>query len=79
MTRVAMGSPDVWLDICTENREAIAEGLGRLIIILEAWRDRVADGDAASIRQVFEQARDCRMAFQSVATPENRSNGDASS
>ena len=31
MTRIASGRPEIWLDICDENRRAIVDGLGGLI------------------------------------------------
>lgn len=76
MTRVAMGSPEIWMDICKENREAIGEGLGRLIEILERWRTRVESRECPAMETVFEQARRRRQAFLSATSPENQTHGE---
>ena len=44
MTRVASGRPDIWLDICAENRTAIVDVLDQLIAGLTEMRTMV-DGD----------------------------------
>jgi len=76
MTRVAMGSPDIWMDICKENREAIGEGLGRLIEILERWRTRIGSRESLAMEAVFEQARRRRQAFLPTTSPENQTHGE---
>ena len=43
MTRIASGQPDIWLDICAENRPAIVAALDGLIEGLQEMRDVVAD------------------------------------
>jgi len=44
MTRVASGRPDIWIDICAENRTAIVDVLDQLIAGLTEMRTMV-DGD----------------------------------
>ena len=44
MTRIASGHPDIWLDICSENRPAIVSALDGLIGRLSEIRD-VVDAD----------------------------------
>ncbi len=39
MTRIASGHPDIWLDICDQNRDAIVVALDRLIDRLGEMRD----------------------------------------
>ena len=39
MTRIASGHPDIWLDICDQNRDAIVDALDRLIDRLGEMRD----------------------------------------
>src|ERR687897_859514 len=39
MTRIASGHPDIWLDICAENRPAILSALGELLERLQRARD----------------------------------------
>ncbi len=63
MTRVAMGSPEMWTDICAENREAVVEGIERLREILSEWESRLTKGDDAAVRAAFEEARERRKAF----------------
>ncbi len=60
MTRVASGRPAIWLDICTENRDAIVAALDNLVAGLLGVREAVADGDRESIESRLEQAREAR-------------------
>ncbi|MEM8747914.1 MAG: prephenate dehydrogenase/arogenate dehydrogenase family protein [Actinomycetota bacterium] len=50
MTRVASGRPDIWLDICEENRPAISAALGELVTALDALRRDVDAGDRESLQ-----------------------------
>jgi prephenate dehydrogenase len=61
MTRVAAGHPGIWLDVCAENRDAIVDGLDRLVEALTAMRARVADGDRADLETALEHARHARL------------------
>ncbi|MEN3314977.1 MAG: prephenate dehydrogenase [Acidimicrobiaceae bacterium] len=61
MTRVAAGNPNIWLDICAENTEAILDGLDRLIGALGAMRERVATGDQDALRTSLERSRHARV------------------
>ena len=45
MTRIASGHPDIWLDICDQNRPAIVDALDRLIAGLTEMRDIVGSVD----------------------------------
>jgi len=78
MTRIAMGSPEVWLDICRENKQAIAEALHRLIDILAQWRIRLDADDADDIRRVLDEAQRRRQAFSPPASTENQAHADPS-
>lgn len=60
MTRVASGRPDIWLDICVENREAIVGALGALIEELSAVRNAVADGESDDLHDRLTRAREAR-------------------
>ena len=72
MTRIASGSPDIWLDICVENRVAIAGALSDLIDELAAMRDAVATGGRDHVRQRLDAARHARANLPSrVVHPEN--------
>ncbi|MBI1389104.1 MAG: prephenate dehydrogenase/arogenate dehydrogenase family protein [bacterium] len=56
-TRIACGSPDVWLDICMDNREALCEALSSLQDVLGAFQQRLQDGDERAVYEFLEQAR----------------------
>ena len=72
MTRVAAGHPGIWLDICTENREAIVDALDRLVSSLCVVRDRVAARDWEVLATMLERARAARVNLPArLARPEN--------
>lgn len=60
MTRIASGHPNIWLDICTENRAAIVIGLDGLIERLSHIRGIVDQGDRSGLERVLTEARDAR-------------------
>jgi prephenate dehydrogenase len=60
MTRVASGQPAIWLDICSENREAITSALDDLIDGLADVRRIVADEDRAALLDRLQRARQAR-------------------
>lgn len=60
MTRVAAGSPTIWPDICTENREAIVATLDSLVDELTHFRDLVSTGDRAGLLRSLEDAQEVR-------------------
>ncbi len=61
MTRIAAGHPGIWPDICAENRDAIVEGLDRLVAALSAMRDLVVLGDRPGLLENLERARAARV------------------
>lgn len=61
MTRIASGSPAIWLDICDQNREAILRGLDALISGLSDMRSVVAGGDRNALFDRLERARVARL------------------
>ena len=61
MTRIASGSPAIWLDICEQNREAILRGLDGLINGLVDMRDVVGRSDREGLFERLERARVARM------------------
>lgn len=72
MTRVASGRPDIWLDICTENRSAIVAALTHLIDDLGAVRDAIDEGDQELLLNRLSSARTARQNLPSrVVDPEN--------
>jgi prephenate dehydrogenase len=59
-TRVAASNPELWLDICAENRDAI-------VAVLDDYRERIgllrsilATGDEAGLRRALADAREAR-------------------
>ncbi len=71
MTRIASGHPDIWLDICTENRPAIVTALGGLIERLTQIRTVVDENDRESLQSLLAAARDARTSLPGrVAHPE---------
>jgi len=60
MTRIASGHPAIWLDICSENREAITVALDGLIGRLSEMRDIVASEDRDALQDRLRTAREAR-------------------
>ena len=59
-TRVAASQPELWLDICRENREAIVTVLDEYAHQLGRLRDVVAAGDRAGLHRILDDARGAR-------------------
>ncbi len=60
MTRVASGQPDIWLDVCAENRPAILSALDALLARLGEMRE-IIDSDARDeLHGRLQRARDAR-------------------
>ena len=59
-TRVAGSSPEMWRDICLENREAIIQALDRYGRALTDLRRLVEAGDAKGLERVFASCREVR-------------------
>ena len=57
MTRIASGHPDIWLDICDQNRDAIVGALDRLIDRLGEMRDIVEAVDRDGLLDRLQRAR----------------------
>ncbi len=60
MTRVASGHPDIWIDVCRENRSAILTALDGMIDGLQSMRSIVDSGDDAALLQRLQTARTTR-------------------
>ncbi|HQV57859.1 MAG TPA: prephenate dehydrogenase/arogenate dehydrogenase family protein [Ilumatobacteraceae bacterium] len=60
MTRIASGSPAIWLDICAENKPAITSALDGLIAGLTAMREVVATDDRNELHRRLVGAREAR-------------------
>ncbi len=72
MTRIASGHPDIWLDICDQNREAIVGTLDRLIGRLGEMRDIVEAVDRDGLLDRLQRARLARTNLPGrIARPES--------
>jgi prephenate dehydrogenase len=60
MTRVASGQPDIWLDVCAENRPAILRALDGLIVKLGEMRELVSTDARDDLHARLRRARDAR-------------------
>jgi prephenate dehydrogenase len=60
MTRIASGHPAIWLDICEQNRDAIATTLTALIDGLSSMRSIVVEGDRDRLLARLSGAREAR-------------------
>jgi prephenate dehydrogenase len=63
VTRVAASNPEIWIDICRENRDAIAATLEQFAGRLLRFRDLVLHDDSADLREAFLAARSARRAL----------------
>jgi prephenate dehydrogenase len=60
VTRVAASNPDIWLDICSENGEAIVSVLREFAGRLLELSDLVESGSRSDLRERFLSAREAR-------------------
>ena len=60
MTRIAAGHPDIWLDICEENRDAIVTVLDEFTDRSSHIRNVVAASDRDGLTDLLSQARRAR-------------------
>ena len=60
MTRIAAGHPDIWLDICEENRDAIVTVLDEFADRISHIRDVGAESDRDGLTDLLSQARRAR-------------------
>jgi len=67
-TRVAASNPDLWLDVCAENRDAIVAVLDDYRERVGALRSLVAVGDATGLRRALADARAARRALPGKET-----------
>lgn len=58
--RIAGSSPEMWADICVANRDMLLAALQDYGDELERVHTAIESGDAAALRQMFEQARSAR-------------------
>lgn len=59
-TRVASGSPDLWMDICETNREEIRQALAAYVGFLQTLADSLDDADMGQLRAALGAAKEKR-------------------
>jgi len=59
-TRIASGPPEMWTEICLQNKEEIGRTLDHLIEELGKVRAAVANGDAVELRTMLKRAKHFR-------------------
>ncbi len=59
-TRVASGSPDLWMDICKSNRTEVRRALADYIALLQQLESGLEDGDLGRVRAILESAKEKR-------------------
>lgn len=60
MTRIAASHPEIWVDICAENRQAITDVLDELAVRLAELRLVIRSRDQDGLRDLLTQARQAR-------------------
>ncbi len=68
-TRVAASNPDLWLEICGENRDAIISVLDDYVDRVERLRAVLAGSDDAGLRRVLDDAREARRTLPGKEVP----------
>lgn len=63
MTRIASGNPDIWLEICDENKVAICEYLEVLIKELEKTKETIESGNKEGLLRDLATARQARISL----------------
>jgi len=56
-TRIAAGSPDLWVDILLSNGKAISESLRTYTDRLNEFQNAIADGDATTLKKLLQEAK----------------------
>ena len=64
-TRVALGSPEMWRDICLSNREHLFLMLKRLQAELNALKIFISEGDGEKLLTYFRKSREDRLQLPS--------------
>jgi prephenate dehydrogenase len=59
-TRIAGGDPDLWIDICRDNRDEVRAALEAYAAVIGRMADALRSGDLAPVRDVLQTARDKR-------------------
>jgi len=60
LTRIASGDPDLWVDICMHNRQAVIEAMDRLIAVMGEVRAMMAESDSDGLKRVLAESKERR-------------------
>ena len=63
-TRIAAASPEMWRDVCLNNKEAILNELDGYLAHVQALRDAIATAQETQILEQFIRASEKRLAWQ---------------
>ena len=62
-TRIAAASPEMWRDVCLNNRDAILHDLDLYLAHAQQLRDKIAASDGDEILSEFTRASEKRLAW----------------
>ena len=62
-TRIAAASPEMWRDVCLNNRAAIVEDLDAYLAHAQALRNQIAASDSEALLNEFTRASEKRLAW----------------
>ncbi len=69
-TRIAGSNPDLWVDICLDNREAIMVSIDKFLDVLMAARGHIERSDGDGLRTLLASAKERRLSMSiGEATP----------
>ncbi|MBF0338788.1 MAG: prephenate dehydrogenase/arogenate dehydrogenase family protein [Nitrospirae bacterium] len=60
-TRIAMSSPQMWIDICMLNKDTIIRHLAKYMEVINTITDAIKTNDKDALRKQFDQARTLRL------------------
>ncbi len=69
-TRIAASSPDIWLDICLENKDALVDNLRGFSDSLNKLIELIEEGNTAELREVLTKARKLRLSLPVAGSKE---------
>ncbi|MDW8342958.1 MAG: prephenate dehydrogenase/arogenate dehydrogenase family protein [Verrucomicrobiae bacterium] len=56
-SRIASGPPEMWTEICMENRDELRRALGKLMEELDRWRVALDNRDVVELRALLRKAK----------------------
>lgn len=65
-TRIAAGSPRMWIDICLDNKDAILYSIDKMTDMLDSLRHDIEETDKERIKGVLEKAQHARLNMPSA-------------